>query len=179
MRALVHTWESPNRHIYGSVSKEEMTCLRKLACQEDVNKVVEFGTLFGHTALAFASCNTTVYTVDNLSWNPFGMSQDEHREFLRRNLSGSDVRFVELDVMKEVLHLHYPDLVFIDAKHNFPVTTRLLDWASERQAKYIVCHDTGGEFPGVDEAVNLFERTSRSLYECGPASGTLWVARRV
>ena len=174
MRALVNTWTSPNRHLYGSVSALEMIRLKELT--KNQGAVVEFGTLFGHTALALAGNGATVTTVDNLSWNPFGMSKDEHREFLLRNLTGSNVTFLEGNV--ETVKVPSPvDMVFIDAKHDYETTAFLLEKAVVLGAKLIVAHDASTEFPGVLDAIRLFEHTEKESYSFTREVGTLWSAR--
>ena len=128
---------------------------------------VEFGTLFGFTARAVANAKPglKVIAVDDFSWNPFGLTPDQHEDFTRRVLAKEIadgrielVRMSSADFRSKVSsgERTVPDAVFFDDLHQYGPIREELVWAKEFHVKMISGHDYGNPSPrfGVTRAVD-------------------------
>lgn len=125
--------------------------------------VIEFGTLFGLTTQLLAEAapsGTTILTVDNFCWNPFGLPPNLHRRFteriLRPYLSTGRVKLIGCDsaTFRERYDGIAPALVFLDADHGYAAVRDEIAWAKEKAAGVISGHDYGNPLFGVTRAVD-------------------------
>jgi hypothetical protein len=125
--------------------------------------IVEFGTLFGLTTLLLAQyklASHQVITLDNFSWNPFGLTPSLHRDFtkriLRSALQTGAVQLVEKD--SKSFRAEYqgviPCMVFLDADHSYQAVKDEIGWAKKIGVKLICGHDYGNPNFGVTQAVD-------------------------
>jgi hypothetical protein len=149
---------------WGSISVFEERALKSLV--RDSNKtegpIIEFGALFGLTTLLIANAKNEdkeVITLENFSWNPFGMSTEDHRNWTTRCLelaiSKHGVKLMDMDILD--FKINYadaaPSLVFLDADHSYLAVKSDIQWAKQVGAKIISGHDFSDEWPGVKKAV--------------------------
>ena len=147
----------------GSLTDEELAGLAEWV--EEVpagGTVVEIGTLFGLTTIEMARHaqeGVRIVTVDNFSWNPFGLPPAQHEQFTRRVLEPwIDSGKVELvkadsDLFRKDFEV-VPDLLFLDADHAYEAVRQELEWAARIGAKVISGHDYGRSEFGVTRAVD-------------------------
>ena len=155
----------------GSLTAEELDGLRKwMAGVPAGGVVVEVGTLFGLTTIDLARRAPTgvkILTVDNFSWNPFGLPPKHHEAFTRRILApwieegrielihaDSDdyrARFKALDASR---NQKAPHMVFFDADHSYEAVRDEIAWAKALGVKTICGHDYGNPLFGVTRAVD-------------------------
>lgn len=149
----------------GEISSREARFLLDIVQNlDDDRPIVEIGTLFGYSTgiLALGKKNEQLLvTVDNFSWNPFGLSPAAHERITRYRLRDSEresnVRIVRAS--KDEFFAHYdlgpPALVFLDADHSYEATRQDILWAQTVGAGVICGHDyTPGTHDGVVQAVN-------------------------
>lgn len=128
---------------------------------------VEFGTLFGFTARAVANARPgmKVIAVDDFSWNPFGLTPEQHEDFTRRVLANeiADGRVEIASMPSEDFRtkvssgeLSVPDAVFFDDLHQYGAVRDELVWAKGVGIPLISGHDYGNPNPrfGVTRAVD-------------------------
>lgn len=128
--------------------------------------IIEVGTLFGWSTLVIAlhkSKDRELITVDDFSWNPFGLSPDIHFHLTKRILSEAindfNVKLVRMS--KDDFYSNYdgmaPTLVFFDAMHTYEATKADILWARSVDTGTICGHDYDREnCPGVVKAVDEF-----------------------
>ena len=125
--------------------------------------IVEVGMLFGSSTrviLLNKAPGQKVLAVDSFSWNPAGLSPDEHFEIARASMKefggDEDCQIVRAD--KNEFYRTYkgptPALVFLDADHSYAETKKDIDWAKSVNATIICGHDYSSDFPGVKQAVD-------------------------
>jgi hypothetical protein len=168
------------------ISLAEARFLGSLVQRAPANRpIVEIGTLFGGSTrilALFKPRETTLITVDNFGWNPFGLTHNQHLEITRQmlaDLGASDN--VELrDMDKEAFYAGYagppPGLVFLDANHSYESTRRDIEWARAVGAGLICGHDYSPRFPGVMQAVNELGGANRvvgTLFELATTVGAV------
>lgn len=151
------------------MSPLETRRLCQLVMEADPRRpIIEIGTLFGSTALAMSyvkNPDQKLILADNFSWNPYGLSSQQHFDLARRRLSQViDQLNVELrSVDRQEFFATYdgpaPSLVFLDADHSYEATLQDIRWAQSVGATVICGDDYGSAFPGVIRAVE----------ECGGA----------
>lgn len=162
-----------------SLTDEEAVLLKELVEQANQSEgpIVEIGTLLGVTTSRMALWKTArkkIITVDNYSWNAWGLPPHAHRALATQLLcyltQAGHVDQVCAD--KADFFAKYagppPSLVFLDAWHTYEETKRDIQWAKRAGAQIISGHDYKEEFPGVVQIVNELG---------GPARlrGSLWV----
>lgn len=154
----------------------EARFLAELTREAQEGPIIEVGTLFGSSTkiiLLNKAPGQKVIAVDLFSWNPAGLTPDQHYTIassaLRAFSDDSDLDIIRAD--KNDFYKTYsgppPALVFLDADHSYAETHKDIEWARSSRAKIICGHDYTPDFPGVMQAVN----------EAGGASmicGTLW-----
>jgi hypothetical protein len=157
---------APGSEVFrGTVSDHETALLRALVLRANrlPGPIVEIGTLFGLTTIKLAlwkAPGEAVITVDDYSWNPWGLPREAHRDLTTRILEyvvmTGHVRQVEAD--KECFYETYsgppPSLVFLDAVHDYENTRLDILWARRVRARIISGHDYANQFPGVQQAVD-------------------------
>ena len=130
---------------------------------EKVGPIVEFGTLFGLTTrliAAEAGSKMDVITVDNFSWNPFGLPPVLHETFTRKILRTElDEGRVSLSVADSgAFRAEYsgrvPSMVFLDADHSYGAVRDEIAWAKKLGVPWICGHDYGNPSFGVTRAVD-------------------------
>lgn len=145
----------------GSLTDQEISSL--LSWLPDKGTFVEFGTLFGLTAktVAAAKPSLKIVTVDNFSWNPFGLTPNLHETFTRKILA-NEVATGQIEIIKSTSEAYRakcesaPDAVFFDASHQYDSVKAEIEWAKLLGVKCICGHDYGNSSPifGVTQAVN-------------------------
>jgi len=139
--------------------------------------IVEIGTLFGWSTRMMAlhkDPGRELITVDNYSWNPLGLSCQEHFKLTSRILEEaiSTLNVTQERMGKDEFYSSYtgvaPALFFADAIHSYEETKADILWAKEAGTQIICGHDYDERFPGVIEAVNEFGGPRKLV-------GTLWV----
>ena len=116
--------------------------------------VVEIGTLFGITARELAlHTPAKIVTIDNFSWNPFGLDAETHERFTRSILKTSNVQVVSADSVEYLNNATDIGAVFLDGDHRYEVVKQELIILRERGVRYLSGHDWGNEYFGVTRAV--------------------------
>jgi hypothetical protein len=151
----------------GEITLGESIFLGKIVKRIDSSgPIIEIGTLFGKSTIAIASNkppDRELITIDNYSWNPLGLTSDNHFHITQYLLSDAinnyNVKVLNLD--KEDFYLKYaietPSLVFLDAIHTYNETKKDILWAKHINAELICGHDYNEEkHPEVVKAVNEF-----------------------
>jgi hypothetical protein len=158
----LHAWIDIDR---GSTSSAEKQRLRELLTEANgiPGPVIEIGTLFGFTTLDLAldkNPDKKLVTVDNYSWNPWGLTPEMHRGLTRHVLRlACELHNVEIIVQdKSAFYAAYvgqaPSMVFLDAIHSYEETRNDIRWAKNVGTTLITGHDYGRDFPGVMQAVD-------------------------
>ena len=128
-----------------------------------IGPIVEFGTLFGLTTRLIASeagAKLGVITVDNFSWNPFGLPSALHetftRKILRRELDEGRVSLSVADsaTFRARYSGRVPSMVFLDADHSYEAVREEISWAKKLGVPWICGHDYGNPRFGVTRAVD-------------------------
>ena len=120
---------------------------------------LEIGTLFGLTAGAVArKSGVRVVAVDNFSWNPFGLTPDQHESFTKRIVEGSSVELVRSDAIAYLESLPTdidPSslMVFLDGSHAYKDVKREIEICIAKGVGTIAGHDFGNKSFGVTRAV--------------------------
>lgn len=124
--------------------------------------VVETGTLFGFSTMALcegvlrSGVRKKIYTVDNYSWNPFGVPMYRHRMITRQNLAMAQslTDLVIVDSSADDFYKNFsetPSFAFIDGNHSYESVTEDLIYFRNIGTKAISGHDY--DFPDVSKAV--------------------------
>ncbi|PQO27941.1 hypothetical protein C5Y96_16290 [Blastopirellula marina] len=168
-----------------SLSETELDLLEKLveeAAQYE-GPIVEIGTLLGRTTQRLATWITPpqkIVTVDNYSWNGWGISPEQHfalaSEILYFPKHLGLVEQVRMD--KDEFYRTYsgpaPSMVFLDAMHTYEETRKDIAWARSLGVPIICGHDhNANAWPGVVQAANEFggaERLQGSVFVLPKAS---------
>ena len=161
---LVEFRHNPGLAWRGSLNEVELGLLKR-AVEQTANRpgpIIEIGTLFGFTTALLASWvadDRKIVTVDNFSWNPWGLVPEAHQALTRRVLapflrSGR----VEIAVQGSAeFFAAYagppPSLVFIDGDHSYEAVRRDIAGAQRIGAAVIGGHDYAPSIPGVVQAV--------------------------
>ncbi len=143
---------------FGSLTKDEtdgiVNWIRELQAQKTNLSVLEVGTLFGMTTRELANRTTAhILTVDNFSWNPFGLDPLTHEAFTRCLLRTSKVEIINSDSVEYLSQATDIDAVFLDGDHRYETVKRELEILKEKGIKYLSGHDWGNESFGVTAAV--------------------------
>jgi len=173
IRAVVSTQlsllEGDSLFALGGLTEEEENALvalvntAKNAPQEAPGVIVEFGTLFGLTTLLLAQhklASQQVITLDNFSWNPFGLTPSLHRDFTKRILRSAiqtgAVQLVEKESksFRTEYQGRIPCMIFLDADHSYQAVKDEIEWAKKMGVKLICGHDYGNPHFGVTQAVD-------------------------
>lgn len=144
----------------GGLTKEETAGL--VSWLPAHGTVIEFGTLFGLTTIELARnapVDVKIVTVDNFSWNPFGLPSVKHEEFTRRILApwieSGKVQLINADSAEFRASLkELPSMVFFDADHRYEAVRDEIAWATKIGVKVISGHDYGNVRFGVTRAVD-------------------------
>jgi predicted O-methyltransferase YrrM len=172
IRAAVSTQlsllEGDSLFALGGLTEEEENALVSLVStaggqQENPGVIVEFGTLFGLTTLLLVHHKTLtqkVITVDNFSWNPFGLTPAMHRDFTMRILRSAilserlELADMTSQMFRDKYHGKVPYMVFLDADHSYQAVKEEIMWAKKLGAEIICGHDYGNPSFGVTRAVD-------------------------
>jgi hypothetical protein len=148
----------------GQLSITEARALGALVQQSDPTRpIIEIGTLFGWSTLIiclFKDPGQKLITVDNYSWNPLGLTPDEHFRITSERLAvaKAELNVDQVKVGKDEFYESYagarPALFFCDADHTYEATKADLVWARSVDTD-IICGDdySPSAFPGVVQAV--------------------------
>jgi hypothetical protein len=164
-----------------SIWPQETVLMKQLVEQTSsfFGPIVEIGTLVGLTTTKMAlwdRAERTIITVDNYSWNPWGLSPEDHRAMaghILHYLSAMGRVEIVADDKNEFYRTYRgpaPSLVFLDAIHDYPQTKIDIQWAKEAGARMIAGHDYIDKFPGVIKAVDEAGGPDRLC-------GSLWTLR--
>lgn len=185
LNALADTYiffrEHPDQSLWGSITDEDEAAIRaavKATATID-GPIIEVGALFGHTTELIATikpASKRLIAVENFSWNPFGMTENQHRQFtyrsLRYCLQNCDTEIFDGD--SETFFAKYnqdpPSLVFIDAGHSYEEVRRDISMACDASTAVVCGHDYSRFHPGVIRAVD--ERFGAAV----SVRGTVWRA---
>ncbi len=161
---------------YFTISPDELQLLLRLVKEASLHPgpIVEIGTLFGITASHMALVkrpDQKIITVDNYSWNPWGLTRDRHlllAKYVLNNLIQTG-HVEQINMGKNDFYNSYqgppPALVFLDADHSYGETKKDIEWAQRIGARTIAGHDY---YAGVKQVVD----------ECGgprERASALWV----
>ena len=144
----------------GSLVRE---CAKAFAGRPAPGPIVEFGTLFGLTTRLIAdeaAGKLPVITVDNFSWNPFGLTPAWHeafaRKILRKELEEGRVSISVSDsaAFRTRDDGATPSMVFLDADHSYEAVRDEIAWAKRLGVPFICGHDYGNAKFGVTRAVD-------------------------
>lgn len=174
----------------GSLTEEELDGLRRWMAEVPAGgSVVEVGTLFGLTTIDLARRapeGVKILTVDNFSWNPFGLPAKHHEAFTRRILApwieNGKIELIHADsedyrtrfaAPAESRNPPVPHLVFFDADHSYEAVRDEIAWAKSIGVKAICGHDYGNPLFGVTRAVD------EAFPQGVETAGMCWKARIV
>jgi len=146
----------------GQINVREARFLGSLVRQLPEGPIIELGTLFGWSArilTLFKEPERALLTVDNYTWNPFGIPPELHFQttatILAEAIQSNHVRLVKSD--SGAFWGSYagppPALVFIDADHSYEAVRVDIAGAKVAGARVICGHDYGNRCPGVVRAV--------------------------
>lgn len=172
--------EDPDALVLGNLSSADEVRLVELVQQAAAydGPIVEFGTLFGVTTRLIASAarpGQHVITIDNFSWNPFGLPPAVHERFargvLRTELASGrvDLRVGDSAALRRDYRGSVPALVFLDADHSYAAVRDEIAWARSLGVPIICGHDYGVARFGVTRAVD--EAFGKGGVQVG---GTVW-----
>ena len=161
----------------GGLSPEETEALVRWTKDSGAATFVEIGTLFGFTARDVARlAGVHVVAVDNFSWNPFGLTPEQHEAFARRVVDGADVEIVRADAAEFLAAIaERADsgraFVFLDGSHAYEDVKNEIETCIARGVRTIAGHDFGNSAFGVTQAVRDV------VGEPDEVVGTCWVKR--
>lgn len=115
-------------------------------------------------------------TVDRFSWNPIGLTDQQHRQLtcaiLAEAVSTANVVIEKMDKSEfYTIYRGSPSLVFLDANHSYESTKEDIDWALSVKAGIICGHDYKNSIPGVVKAVEESGGIDRLV-------GSLWILNK-
>jgi len=150
-----------------TVEPEGLALLKSLVqrCTQYPGPIVEIGTLLGVTTTHMALAKQPwqkIITVDNYSWNPWGLPPDAHHALSRQVLCYliETGHIFQMRLDKARFYATYsgppPALVFLDACHTYEETKKDVEWATSAGAKIIAGHDYSQEFSGVRQVVDEY-----------------------
>jgi hypothetical protein len=171
--------ENPSVFALGGLTEAEEDSLATLvkAAADQPGPIIEFGTLFGLTTRLLASvaaADQSVITVDNFSWNPFGLPPSLHQSFTRKVLRSElisgrvDLRVMSSELFRDAYTGPTPAMVFLDADHSYAAVRDEIAWAKRLGAGVITGHDYGNTRFGVTRAVDEAFSTGLSV------RGAIW-----
>ena len=161
----------------GGLAPEEAEALARWVRGSAADVFVEIGTLFGFTARSVSRlAGVHVIAVDNFSWNPFGLTPEQHEAFARRVVDGSDVEIVRADAAKfleTIAERTAParSFVFLDGSHAYGDVKGEIEACVRSGVRTIAGHDFGREPFGVTQAVRDV------VGEPDEVAGTCWLKR--
>lgn len=154
-----------DRSVWGSLSPRGRDELKRLVhrAADFPGPIIEIGTLFGFTTQMLADtkrADQDLISVDNYSWNPFGLPPDHHRAFTQGALyyCMKSTRLTLFDGTSADFFESYagvaPALVFLDGSHSYEAVVEEIRHA-KRLGTAIICGDDYSEsFPGLQRAVH-------------------------
>ena len=167
-RPLLSQWiefrHNPGLAWKGSLNEAELDLLKRAVEQTAAlpGPIVEIGTLFGFTTGMIASWvqgDRKIITVDNFSWNPWGLVPEAHQALTRRVLAPF-LRTGRVEIAAQGSAEFFaayagppPALVFIDGDHSYAAVHRDILGAQRIGAEVIGGHDYAPAIPGVVQAV--------------------------
>ncbi len=180
IQSYVYFLENRKSTLWGSTSEEDEKAIIDLTQRASAisGPIVEIGSLFGFTAQIIAAhkpAEKELLCIENFSWNPFFLAQEDHRAITCRVLyyciRHCNTKLIEAN--KKDFYDTYlgptPSMIFIDSCHQYESVMEDLRWAKGMQVPIICGHDYCANHPGVVRAVDeAFER--RSL-----PGGSVWI----
>ena len=161
----------------GGLAPDEAEALARWVRGAAPDVFVEIGTLFGFTARKIArDAGVRVLAVDNFSWNPFGLTPEQHAAFTRRVVEGADVEIVRSDAaefLDAIAERVNParSFVFLDGSHAYADVKGEVEACIRRGVRPVAGHDFGRERFGVTQAVRDV------VGEPDEVVGTCWLKR--
>lgn len=161
---LIEFRHNPGLAWKGSLNEAELELLKRAVEQTArlPGPIIEIGTLFGFTTALLASWvqgDRKVITVDNFSWNPWGLAPEAHQALTRRVLEPF-LRSGRVEIAAQGSAEFFaayagppPSLVFIDGDHSYEAVHRDIAAAKQVGAAVIGGHDYAPTIPGVVRAV--------------------------
>ena len=156
--------EEEEKFVSSLVRECESALVEKGAAEnKKAGPIVEFGTLFGLTTrliAAEADGKLPVITVDNFSWNPFGLPPALHEAFTRKILRTEldegrvSLRVADSAAFRAEYDGAVPAMVFLDADHTYDAVRDEIAWAKRLGVSVICGHDYGNPKFGVTRAVD-------------------------
>jgi hypothetical protein len=185
LKNVVHTHlyfiENPNTSLWGGITTADEEGLRAAVAlaAKYPGPIVEVGTLFGWTTQLLATLKAPereLISIDNYCWNPFCLSQEDHRAITHRSLRYCLER-CNTSLFEGTTHEFYrryrgatPSMVFIDADHSYRESNADIQWARDMGVPIITGHDYQALHPGVIQAVNEQFGKAFELH------GSVWIA---
>jgi len=162
---LLEFRQNPSSVSYWSLVGLEQEAIKRAVDQtiDSSGPIIEIGTLFGFTTAMMASWmgqKRKLITVDNYSWNPWGLKPEVHRALTFRVLAPftQDGAVTIADTDSESFMSNYdappPSFVFIDGDHSYSSVSNEIMWAKKTGASIIGGHDYHARAPGVIQAVD-------------------------
>ena len=157
--------EDPAADVLGTLGPDDEPRLEALVRRagRHAGPIVEFGTLFGLSTrliAATARADQPVITLDDFSWNPFGLPPAVHerlaRGVLRTELASGrvELRVAGSASFRRDYAGPVPALVFLDADHSHSAVRDEIAWARGLGVPIICGHDYGVARFGVTRAVD-------------------------
>lgn len=176
---LLNFYRSPTLVSYGSLSNEELVFLKQLVSQycKHGRPFIEIGTLFGFSSTLVASWldpDCILYTVDNYTWNPWGVTAEVQREIVKKVMAPftqtGRVEIIEQDSEQFLQQYNGapPSVVFLDGDHSYESVKKEILLAKRIGAKVVSGHDYSSSHPGVLKAVDEHYPMGVNIV------GTLW-----
>lgn len=174
--------QNETKELFGSISIEDEVGIKKaieLAEKFD-GPVIEIGVLFGHTTnliATFAEKTKKIIAVDNFKWNPFGLSQEIHKQFTERTLRyiiqnrNTELFPADSATFFESYKGPTPSMIFIDADHSYEAVKKEILSALRVGIQVISGHDFSNQHIDVQKAVKEIFGNKFEVF------GTVWIAK--
>lgn len=175
--------ENPDQSVWGSISEEDEKEIIDLVKKAGAipGPIVEIGALFGFTTQLIATYKPVekkLITIENFSWNPFGIPPDDHRTTTQRVLRYV-MRHCNTSIFdgssRDFKHSYQgerPAMAFIDAGHTYESVKEDIEWALKLGIPIIAGHDYSSVHPGVVRAVDEFFQKEIKV------RGSVWCCQR-
>ena len=169
------------QNFWGSINDDDRNAIKDntLKAANYPGPIIEIGALFGFTSQFIArhkKQEQQLIVVELFEWNPFMLSQKDHRLFTDRVLYYCQ-ECCNLSIFEgsnKTFYKNYngitPSMVFIDAEHTYNGVMVDIEWAKSMKIPIICGHDYHPNHPGVKRAVD------ESFLGNFKVKGSVWTA---